>query len=506
MREEKVLLEEVDAIRARLDAYRPYTPDVSEKIRSWFTPRYLYCSTALGQDTPLTGPEIASFLEREIVSGGHPIEKYLSIQRHNKTLDLVGERAKQGASISVDLIREVHRSLTEGSKDAEKHLPGEWKQDPSPPTRRRGHTFRYVDPGRVGGLMKKLLEELDERLKSGHPVKAVTWFYFHFHQIHPFARDNGKVSRLIATCLLTNHGFPPLVIHPDRLGEYLDVLTTVDSTVPADLYEPLSPRFDLRSLLEFFCSCIGRAGERMLDIASGRTMTAKDFSEEVAGSQDRMLSQLLARKTTSWRVGATMEIRALFERVREIMTQFEVKGPLYGISMESAEVVPTHAVSPQLRVGVPGADAGLVGELGLAIRGDPLMRRAINFPEELVLKVGVTSTSFGMQLVLNWSGDKKGPKVHHGPARSAEWPDVTIDEILTETVDRRRQKFEGRLRQQNSASPTSKYQVIMNPEQVSVPPPPQPEEPEPAPAPASASRRNKPNIDGVSPSEPPLSF
>lgn len=498
MRDEKALLAEVDAVRARLDAHRPYTPDISEKIRLWFMPRYLFCSTALGQKNPLTGTEIASFLEREIVTGGHPLEAFLSIQRHKKTLDLVGERARDGVPISVELVQEIHQSLT--GKEAG------WKKSSSPPTRRRGHEFRYAEPTQVEKLMQHLTEELAERLKNSHPVKAVTWFYYHFHQIHPFARDNGKVSRLIATCLLTNHGYPPLMIHPDRLGDYLDALATCDSTVPAGSYEPLSPRFDLTSLLEFFCQCLRRTGERMLDIASGRRLAAKDFTEEVEGAQERMLSQLRSRKTSSWRVNATFEVKALFKRVGELMTQFEVKGPLYGIKIETAEVVPSHAVSPLLRLGLPGGDAGLIGEIALSIRGDRLMRGAIRFPDPLTLTVGVTATSMGMQIVLNWSGPNAKPMVHHGPQRAAEWPDATIDDLLTQAVDKRRQLFEGSLRQQNANAATAKYRQVVNPEGPGTRKPKPKPDTSPAQAPASASRRTRPTMKGLKPSEPPLSF
>jgi hypothetical protein len=467
MREEAALLSRIDGIRDRLESYRPYSAEASAKIRRWFTPRYIGCSTALGTTNALSGPEIAAFLEREVVTGGHPLEAFLAVRRHRRTLETVAKHAKKGSAIDVDFVRDIHRRLTEGAANAEDLRPGQWKVSPSPVTRRRGQEFRYAEPQEVGELVKTLLEDLERRLETVHPVKAMAWFYFHFHQIHPFQCDNGKVARLIATCVTTRHGLPPLMIRPDLLGEYLDALATVHTTVPADLYEPLSPRFDVSALLEFFCGCLARTGERMLDIASGRSLQAQDFAEEVEDSQEHMLGQFLARKSMSWRVGATFAVRELHERVYGLMRQFQVSGSLYRIEILQSEVVNSHAVAQEIRQALPSADAGVVGQVRLAFVGEPSLSRALRFPEEQLLRVGVAATEHGLQVIFGWSDEGARPRVQHGPAIANEWPDSTLDELLTAAIDKRRKVYERTLRERNSP-PSQRDKVLRGKTQRSV--------------------------------------
>lgn len=459
MREEAALLSRIDGIRERLESYRPYSAEASAKIRRWFTPRYIGCSTALGSSNALSGPEIAAFLEREIVTGGHPLEAFLAVRRHRRTLETVAKHAKKAAPIDVDFVRAIHHRLTDGSGNADDLRPGQWKVSPSPVTRRRGHEFRYAAPEEVGDLVKALLEGLERRLETVHPAKAMTWFYFHFHQIHPFQCDNGKVARLIATCVTTRHGLPPLMIRPDLLGEYLDALATVHMTVPADLYEPLSPRFDVSRLLEFLCGCLVRTGERMLDIVSGRSLQAQDFADEVEDSQEELLAQFLARKSMSWRVGATFAVRELHERVHGLMREFQVKGSLYSIEIVQSEVVNSHGVAQEIRHALPAGDAGVVGQVQLAFRGDPSLSRALRFPEEQLLRVGVAATEHGLQVMFGWSDDGARPRIQHGPAIANEWPESTLDELLTAAIDKRRKAYDRTLRERN-APPSQKDRVL----------------------------------------------
>jgi hypothetical protein len=459
MRDEKAQLDRIDGVRDRLEAHRPYSQETSAKIRSWFTPRYIGCSTSLGTSNSLSGPEIAAFLEREIVTGGHPLESFLAVRRHCTTLEMVAKRAQKASAIDVGFVQDIHRRLTEGAANTKDLCPGEWKVSPSPVTRRRGHEFVFAPPADVPKLMKQLLEDLDQRLKTVHPVKVMAWFYFHFHQIHPFQSDNGKVARLIATCLTAKFGLPPLMIRPDLVGDYLDALTAVHSTVPPDLFESLSPRFEVGALLEFFCGCLCRTGERMLDIVSGRRPAGRDLAEQVQDSQEQMLAQFLARKSMSWRVGATLAVRELHERVHQIMRQYEVKGSLYTIELLETDVVNTHAVANEIRQALPAGDAGVVGQVHLCFRGNPTLNRALRFPAEQLLRVGVAATEHGLQLIFGWNDEGARPRVQHGPAVANEWPDSTLDDLLTAAIDKRRKAYESTLRERNA--PLSQKQKVL---------------------------------------------
>ena len=59
--------------------------------------------------------------------------------------------------------------------------------------------------------------------------------------------------------------------------------------------------------------------------------------------------------------------------------------------------------------------------------------------------------------ILAWNEAK--PRTHHGPALANEWPDSTLDDHLTLAVDKRRQIYEGTLREGN-ATPSQKHKVL----------------------------------------------
>ena len=77
-------LQELDSLRAQIDAHRPFTPNLVETLQNHLLPRYLYCSSALGKRTHLSEIELTAFYEREIVSGGHPLDRFLAVQRHQE--------------------------------------------------------------------------------------------------------------------------------------------------------------------------------------------------------------------------------------------------------------------------------------------------------------------------------------------------------------------------------------------------------------------------------------
>ena len=94
MERTEALLAAVDAVRAKLDEQRPYTPEQRERVLRWFLPRFIYCSSALGKNDPVTGRETVLFLESQTVSGGHHIDDFLSIERHKRALEVAEQRAE----------------------------------------------------------------------------------------------------------------------------------------------------------------------------------------------------------------------------------------------------------------------------------------------------------------------------------------------------------------------------------------------------------------------------
>jgi len=502
VRDSKQLLAQVDAVRDRLDAHRPFTPDVEERVRAWLVPRFIYCSSALGAKEGLTATQTAAFLESQVVSGGHPIDRFLAVSRHQAALDLALERAGAGGVVDVELLRRFHRLLTQGGARGAQQRSGQFKAYASVKTRRRGHVFRYVAPSKVEECMAQLERELPTRLAEDHPVVAAAWLYFHFNMIQPFERGNGKVARLALATLLFNRGFPPLMVRPDDVGELLDVLAACDTSVTKEKFQPLSDAFDLTRLVEFLTQSLARTGERMLDVIEGRAATAEQFAERARASQEELAARLLDRKDVSWRFRATFEVRALHERCAETVRGLCMDGPLYEIVLDRAEAVPSHAARRPLAVELPGADAGLVGELEVSVRPNATTR-GIKLPPPVTLILGVAATQVGLHVIV--TGIDIEAQTHYGPARAPEWPTSTLDSILSRTLDEHRKRYEAEIDRLN-ASATERYRLLR-----------ETTDDEPAGAgegdgeadEADASPRERLEaaaLDGLRPAEPPLAF
>lgn len=521
---------EVEALRERIDAYRPFTPDLVERMQRWLVPQFIWASDSLGAREHLTLAEVTAFLERDVVSGGHPLDRFLGIERHRAAFDLVEARAREGGRVDLPFVQALHRALTEGARGADaEQRPGEWKQSPSPETRRRGRRFRYAAPEAVPELMARLTDELPRVLQGEHPIRAATWLYYHLHLIHPFASCNGQTARLAASAVLLHHGFPPLIIDPRDLGAYLDALAACDATVPGGHGEPLSPRVDVTPLALVLCDSLRRTASRLLDFVEGREVHASELPKRVVDDQEHLLASMLTQQDLSWRVRGSADVRALHARLEQVARQLECKGPIYSIRVEDADVINTHANWREFAPVMPAGDSGIVGRLSIVIAGDPTSN--LRFPVAPRLRAVVCGTQSTLQVLMQWD-DQPRAKAHPGPPRAEQWPDAALDKLVTRVIDARRRAFEFRVLEENLSpaaqaeikrlleeqpgrkgmrlrrittrrGPSARFgKIAPEPADVTAQEAPS----APAPAAAISARSQAGRLQGLRPSEPPVSF
>lgn len=517
---------EVEELRGRIDAHRPFTPDLVQRMQRWLVPQFIWASDALGAREPLTLGEVTAFLERDVVSGGHPLDRFLQVERHRRAFALAEERAREGGRIDLEFVRSLHRALTEGARGGTDHRPGEWKAAQSPETRRRGRRFHFAAPDAVPGLMERLVAELPSVLQAEHPVRAATWLYYHLHLIHPFESHNGQTARLAATAVLMHHGFPPLIIDPRDLGAYLDALVACDATVPGGQGEPLSPRIDVAPLVLVFCDSLRRTAARLLDFVEGREVEASELSRRVVDDQEQLLAAMLTQQDLSWRVRGSADVRALHTRLERMARQLECKGPIYSIRVEESDVVNTHAIWREFNPVMPAGDTGIVGRLAVVIAGEPTSN--LRFPVSPRLRLVVCGTQSTLQVLTQWD-DQPRPRAHPGPPRADQWPDAVIDKLVTRVIDAGRRAFEFRVLEENLAPAAQREIKRLLEEQpgrksmrlrritarrgpsarfgkIAPEPAPAPAEPTPPPTPAVSPRSNTGRLEGLRPAEPPVSF
>lgn len=523
---------EVDELRARIDAHRPFTPDLVDRMQRWLLPQFIWASDGLGARERLTLAEVTAFLESEVVSGGHPIDRFLAVERHRHAFERSELQAREGGRLDEAFVRDLHRLLTAGARGAD-HRPGEWKTTESPETRRRGRRFQYAAPEAVPGLMTRLVAEAGAVAQREHPVRAATWLYYHLNLIHPFESHNGQVARLAASAVLLHHGYPPLIIDPRDLGAYLDALAACDATVPRGAAEPLSPRVDVTPLVTVLCDGLKRVATRLLDFIEGREMSASDLPRRVVDDQEHLLASMLSQQDLSWRVRGSNDVRALHARIERVLRQLECKGPIYSIRIEESDVVKTHSVWREFAATLPAGDAGIVGRISLIIEGEPTSN--LRYPVAPRLRLVVVGTHTTAQVLTQWD-DQPRPKATPGPPRAEQWPDSALDRLLTKAIDGQRRAFELRVLEEN-LSPAAQGEIKKLLEEqpnrqtmklrrvmrgpsgrlakltarlvdaddpaLDAPPPAKKEE---APPPATPTPRKTTRLDGLRPAEPPLSF
>lgn len=131
--------------------------------------------------------------------------------------------------ITLDLIKEVHLLLTQGTFDHKRFIenderPGQFKK----------HDYvvgQYEvgePPELIPDLLQTLLDEITE--KTRNPLKVAAYFHAKFEFFHPFADGNGRVGRTLLNYFLMTHDRPPLIIYDEDKKLYYEALEAYDKT------------------------------------------------------------------------------------------------------------------------------------------------------------------------------------------------------------------------------------------------------------------------------------
>lgn len=131
--------------------------------------------------------------------------------------------------ISLELIRETHHMLTNGTYDERRYInngerPGEFKKHDYV-------TGRY-EIGSPAEEVEADLAELIQEVNSSHTqqyLKAATYFHANFESIHPFADGNGRVGRTLTNYYLMIHDFPPFIVYEQDRKFYYEALEVFDT-------------------------------------------------------------------------------------------------------------------------------------------------------------------------------------------------------------------------------------------------------------------------------------
>lgn len=208
----KALLDKIDLYAKSIREHRPLSPDEVKGLDAYFRIGTTYSSNAL-EGNSLTLSETKVLLEDGITVGGKPIRDCYEATGHARAYDYMLEIARGGPlQFHETDILHLH-GLFYGSIDPD-HA-GRY---------RIGQVFisgtEYIPPSaeEVTAQMASLVDDLNKRKDTMHPVLLAAYAHRRLVDIHPFQDGNGRTARLLMNLILVNKGYclvsiPPILRH-----------------------------------------------------------------------------------------------------------------------------------------------------------------------------------------------------------------------------------------------------------------------------------------------------
>lgn len=158
-----------------------------------------------------------------------------------------GLRRLESLPLSNRLIREVHKTLLEGTGDEPGKTPGEFRTSQNWIGGASPSTARFVPP--PVEEMKRALSEWEKFLHAESdltPLIKTALMHAQFETIHPFLDGNGRVGRLLITFYLCHQGIL------ERPVLYISEFFKKHREAYFDLLEAYHNKGDLEALGQFF--------------------------------------------------------------------------------------------------------------------------------------------------------------------------------------------------------------------------------------------------------------
>ena len=185
-------------------------------------------------------------------------------QQNQKTCyELLQSKLVAKEPLSIELIRTVHRALTERAYDKYRYIvngerPGDFKKHDYI----TGINEVGSPPDEVEADLVELIDEINT-IGQRAPLKAGAYFHARFENIHPFADGNGRVGRTLLNYWLMINNYPPMVIYEEDRRTYYRALQAYDE------------QEDLKLLTEFFRQETIKTWEHAMELSCGNTSQRK---------------------------------------------------------------------------------------------------------------------------------------------------------------------------------------------------------------------------------------
>lgn len=162
------------------------------------------------------------------------------IEDQHEAVEWLFEFVDDSRALSTSFIKELHQLLTRhqvsttvedqfGKRFEVALLRGDWRRQPTKIDRLDGAVFQCCPPEHLATEIDQLVLLHEEHRAEGvAPEVEAAWLHHRFAQIHPFQDGNGRVARSLATLVMLQDGYFPLVVRRGDRTEYLEALYSAD--------------------------------------------------------------------------------------------------------------------------------------------------------------------------------------------------------------------------------------------------------------------------------------
>ena len=206
----------LDALKKRLDGFRPLGPEAARNLHYDLVVRWTYNSNAIEGNT-LTLKETKVALEG-ITIGGKTMREHFEAINHREAIFYVEDMVGKTEALTEWQIKSLHQLVL---KNIDDRNAGRYRTQNVIIS---GAEHRPPDYLSVPQEMETFVRQCAIDRQRLHPVEYAARVHADFVKIHPFVDGNGRTARLLNNLELMKAGFPPAVLSVEHRLRYYEAL------------------------------------------------------------------------------------------------------------------------------------------------------------------------------------------------------------------------------------------------------------------------------------------
>lgn len=216
------VIEEIDAIIAKIDARRPLSADLIARMESEILADRVH-SSAVTEGNRLSRRETLVVLSSGLIEAGSR-KDVTEVRNLARAITETEQAIARGEPITPLLLRQLQGILL---NEIERVGVGSFRTENVAIS---GATHQPPNFHDVPDLVAAVCSHLGESYDQLHPIQLATWAHWAMARIHPFRDGNGRLARLVQDyVLLRKHYVPAPLRSEDREGLYYEALDRADS-------------------------------------------------------------------------------------------------------------------------------------------------------------------------------------------------------------------------------------------------------------------------------------